>query len=376
MGIRPHFFPINFVLLRSLQCRPISYTNDDSCGNAVDLPLQLQTAYQDLMQHHQAQPPLAIEGSILLREKGGRGYWVARRRAGEKTVEEAIGPDTLETRAVVDAARQQGEVRKRWLRETAADVAVLRAGRCPAPDMLTGRLLAAIAKTGFFAAGGVLGGTQAFRHYPLELGLAAPRISFLMTGDVDLLAPSDLTLAAADRSLTNKLGDLGIEMEAVFPLDPGRPPKWRVGGRLDLEFLSPMARGGEVDRFHEGIGEEVQALKFLDFSLENPIEAVSLYRSGVSIKIPSPQRYALHKLIVSRLRTGAFQQKRQKDLDQAEWLIGALAERRPFELWEALDDLRRRGPRWRKLLSDALAERPNIGPRLKAIEEEFGQAGG
>ena len=341
----------------------------------MDLPLQLQTAYQDLMQHHQAQPRLAIEGSILRREKGGRGYWVARRRVGAKTVEEAIGPDTLETRATVDAARQQGELHKRWLREAAADVAVLRAGRCPAPDMLTGRLLAAIARTGFFAAGGVLGGTQAFRHYPLELGLAAPQVGFLMTGDVDLLAPSGLTLAAADRSLTSKLSDLGIEMESVFPLDPAMPPKWRVGGRLDLDFLSPVARGGEVDRFHKGIGEKVQALKFLDFSLKDPIEAVSLYRSGVLIKVPSPQRYALHKLIVSGLRRGTFQQKRQKDLDQAEWLIGALAERRPFELWEALDDLRRRGPKWRRLLSDALAERPTIGPLLEAIEEEFGQAG-
>src|SRR5690606_21497589 len=117
------------------------------------------------------------------------------------------------------------------------------------------------------------------------------------------------------------------------------------------------ARGGDVDRFHEGIGEQVQALKFLDFSLKEPIAAVSLYRSGVSIKIPSPQRYAQHKLIVSGLRTGAFQRKRQKDVDQAEWLIGELAVRRPFELWEALGVLRRRGHRWRELLNDALTER-------------------
>lgn len=341
----------------------------------MDLPLQLQTAYLDLIQHHQAEPPLAIEGSILRRERGGRGYWVARRRVGAKTVEEAIGPDTPATRAAVDAARNQTEIHKRWSRETAADVAVLRAGRCLAPDMLTGRLLAAIARTGFFAAGGVLGGTQAFRHYPLALGVAAPRVGFLMTGDVDLLAPSGLRLAAADRSLTSKLGDLGIELEAAFPLDPGRPPRWRVGGSLDLEFFSPVARGGEIERFHEGIGEKVQALKFLDFSLEDPIEAVSLYRSGVPIRIPSPQHYALHKLIVAGLRTGTFRQKRQKDLDQAEWLIGVLAERRPFELWKALDEIRRRGSAWRKLLADSQAERPGIGARLDALEEEFGPAG-
>ena len=265
-------------------------------------------------------------------------------------------------------------MRQAWAREASASEAILRSARCPAPDMLTGRLLSAIANTGFFQSGGVLGGTQAFRHYPLELGPQPPPVAHLQTGDMDLLVPSGMRLASLDRSLMAKVADLGIPVETIFPIEQDRSPKWVIGGAIEVELLSNPTRGGKASRMHRGIREHVLALKYLDFVLKDPIDAVSLYRSGIRIAIPSPQRYALHKLLVAQLRSGSFLGKRAKDLDQAEWLVNAMAGGRAFELWEAWNDLNQRGPGWRRLVGRSLSERPAIARILQGVEEAFGPA--
>ena len=339
----------------------------------MNLALQLQTAYHDLLQHHLARPQLTIDGAIVPREKGGRTYWVARKRAGDKVVEQAIGPDTDAVRAQVQEARRLQDIHQSWSRVTAATVAMLRAGKCLAPDVQSGRVLAALSDAGFFRAGGVLAGTQAFRHYPLMLGVPPPQAATLQTGDIDLLAPTGLRLLAPDKSLSRRLIDRGIAMEPVFGMTSDRPPKWRVEGVLDLEFLSPVARGGAASHDHPGIGEKVQALKFLEFLLQGPVDAVSLYRSGVLICLPAPERYALHKLIVANLRTGTFREKRGKDLDQAAWLIAQLASSHSFELWSAWADLRGRGAAWRQHADASLLQRPMAKEALLDLEQTYGQ---
>lgn len=338
----------------------------------MDLSLQLQTAYQDLLQHHLARPNLLIDGSIIEREKAGRKYWATRKRAGDRIVEVAIGPDNEETRATIDEARRLQAIHQSWARVTAANVAMLRAGKCLAPDMQSGRVLAALSEAGFFRAGGVLGGTQAFRHYPMMLGVDPPQMGVLQTGDIDLLAPSALRLLSPQISLSRRIMDLGIKMEAVHGMTADAPRKWRVEGVLDLEFLSTVRRGGAASWDHPGIGEKVQALKFLDFSIESTMDAVSLYRTGVLVKIPAPERYALHKLIVANLRSGTFREKREKDIEQAAWLIDVLAERRGYELWEAWTDLRSRGTKWRQHADASLLGRNRPREALLRLEEVYG----
>lgn len=120
------------------------------------------------------------------------------------------------------------------------------------------------------------------------------------------------------------------------------------------------------------IGESVQALRHLEVTFDGSRDAVSLYRSGVPIKVPAPERYALHKLIVAPLRSGTFREKRRKDLDQASWLLSVLSERRASELWSAWDDLCRRGRTWRERVDASLEERPDARASLDLVEDEFG----
>jgi hypothetical protein len=64
------------------------------------------------------------------------------------------------------------------------------------------------------------------------------------------------------------------------------------------------------------------------------------------VRVTSPKRCAIHKLIVAYARTGTHRAKVEKDLAQAAALIEALVKGRRYELSAALAEARGRGPKW------------------------------
>jgi hypothetical protein len=70
-----------------------------------------------------------------------------------------------------------------------------------------------------------------------------------------------------------------------------------------------------------------QPLRFLVFLILDREPAVLLHATGVLVSVPTPQRFALHKLIVARRRRQG-NPERDKDLFQAQDL---LVSRRPFD---------------------------------------------
>jgi hypothetical protein len=339
------------------------------------LPIPVQTSYQELLQRFGAAPSVSIEGSLVRVEKSGRGYWVARRRVGDRVTEEAIGPDTTEVLARVEAARHEQAAHRAWNERNAALVAMLRAAGALTPDQETGKVLLALSRVGFFRAGGLLSGTHAFRLYPLHLGVEAPRPEMSVTGDVDMLAPSHIRLIGPREALTARLKAAGLAFQTRFGLEEDTPSKLIVGDTVEVEILSPVARGGARTNFHEGPQEWVSALRFLEFLLIGPVRQVALYRGGVEVVIPAPERHALHKLIVAQLRQGPFRQKRENDLAQASWLLDILAVTRPYELWSAYRDMTSGGRSWTRHLTASLAEAPRAGAALARVREEFADPG-
>lgn len=340
----------------------------------ASLPLPTQTAWLELLQRFEARPQVSIEGSIAKIEKIGKGYWVARQRIGDKVVERSIGPDTAEIRELVETARKEQAVWREWNERNAALVAMLRSARALTPDQETGKILLTLSRVGFFRAGGMLGGTNAFRLYPLFLGVDAPASVMSITGDVDMLAPSHIRLAGPREALMQRLRSSGLEFETRFPLTDGDPPKFVVGNNIEIEILSPVSRTGGSSHFHEGIQERVTALKFLEFSLKDPVRLIALYRGGVEVLVPAPERYALHKLIVAQLRQGSCRMKREKDLSQASWLLEILKDARPHETWSALRDITTRGKAWTRHLDASLREAPRAREALMELREEFDPA--
>ena len=93
-----------------------------------------------------------------------------------------------------------------------------------------------------------------------------------------------------------------------------------------------------------------------------------LYRQGVLIQVPRPERFAIHKLIVAeRRREGAGSLKSRKDRAQAAFLIEVLAEEQPDALSDAYAAARDKGPAWRTALENSLDRLPGTRGKLEAV---------
>ena len=222
----------------------------------------------------------------------------------------------------------------------------------PHPSALTGSIVEAFWKAGFFRLRGVLIGTVAFQTYAGLLGSKLPSAS-VMTQDADFArfkAISD----AVDESMPPIL-DVLREVDGSFKpvpnLDPQSVTAFINAGHFRVEFLTPNRgsnkyQGKSADMPALG-GASATPLRFLDFLIKDPVWSAVLHRGGIPVRVPDPARFAVHKLIVSTRRHEKSFAKADKDVIQAGILIEALAKRRSFELGEALVLAEERGPKWK-----------------------------
>ena len=109
-----------------------------------------------------------------------------------------------------------------------------------------------------------------------------------------------------------------------------------------------------------------EPLRFLDFLIYEPVKAVLLHGAGTAVTVPAPERFAVHKLILSRRRKSA-DAKADKDLRQAAVLLQILSQKRPEDLKRAWEEALQRGPNWRELLLAGTAQLPaSVQESLKA----------
>lgn len=325
------------------------------------LPLSVQTTYQSLLDAHLIRAADPLDGTPVLIERGDRSYWYAKVRIGERTLQRYIGPDSPDLRVRMERARAERQDAKAFDRHCGVLAAQLRAATLPAPDRTTARILDAMAKVGVFRLGGTLVGTHAFRMYDSVLGLRVTRQSLAVTEDVDIAAFERLTLVLDDNvspSLAEGFAELRLTPTPSIHKHQ-RTAHWHMPGSATMvDFLTPSFEDDEGLRELKSLGVWAQSLHFLNFLIAEPIPAVAIHRSGTLVQIPRPERYAVHKLIVSQRRRGPNRLKARKDLGQAAALIEALAEDRPSELLDSYVTARNKGPKWRDALDSALAAAP------------------
>lgn len=335
-----------------------------------------QAAYHDLVSLLLDDAMAEIRGAPTARERGGRRYWYDRYRIGNDIHERYLGEDSEELRIRLDrhqALKEQGEERRR---ERARLVRLLRSEQFIGMDGATGSLLAALAKTGLFRLGGVLVGTNAFRNYEGELGLRLTFDQTAMTNDIDIASFEKLSLALGETVMPFIEGVLsGFDFASVPSLDAGKVWRWRQSRSATLvEFLTPSFDDKEELRELAALGVSAQSLHFLNFLIAEPIQAAAVYRDGILIRIPRPERYAIHKLIVAdRRREGADSIKSRKDLMQAEILMAVLAEDRPADLEEAYADAISRGPRWRERIKRSLGRSVDAAALIESVQRRSGR---
>jgi hypothetical protein len=350
---------------------------------AQPLPLPIQTMYAELAER--AQPGQMAEefdpaGSFIKRTIRGGQYWYFRSPMTEGSrPEKYAGPDSPELADRI--ARHRTE--KSGHKDRRALVSALIRSGLRGPDARTGRILEALAKAGVFRLRTVVVGTAAYQTYP---GLIGARLSTTnaMTDDLDLAQFGGISLAVEDTVEIPFLDILrGVDPDfqpvpSIF--SPNHPTRFALGDHYRVEILTPMQ--GPSDDTPVGLPAlktNAQPLRFLDFLIDREVQAVALWGAGIPINVPAPERYALHKLLVSRLRlsTGESQAKATKDMRQAGELISVLSTQRPYELRDMWEELIGRGPRWRQLATEAvsLLDQATGSPAARqALEQIIGEA--
>lgn len=334
--------------------------------NTRSLPLTLHTVLAEL--HDAARPQDGASGGFTVKRIKGRRYWY-RQQAAEDGVRRQVylGAETPELMAAIaaesariESARAGDEVRRNL-------VMGLRGGGFHAPDALTGRTVKALADAGVFENGGVLIGSNALGVMANMLGVALPS-SDLRTEDVDIVQARGVAVASGEMG-EGAGGNIRLEevlkkADPRFASIPGLdarelPTSFRItGGLFRVDMLAPVRRRDEgiVPLPHLGVG--AKALPFLEYLVEKPVSSVMLHGAGIPVAVPSPARFALHKLLVAGERPAVEQAKVRKDLAQAGALLEVLVEERPHDVKEALADLMARGKGWRTRLEAGLGRLP------------------
>jgi hypothetical protein len=307
------------------------------------------TVYADVLQSLEIGD--ADAASIATKTIKGRKYVYATRKDGGARIETYLGvADDPAVKKEVERLRHAAE-RAKSLRSS---VTLLKAGRLPAPSLLLGRILEVVANAGLFNRGMTLVGTAAYQTYAPMLGYYLPTATYA-TNDVDLsvaeFVPKDdeedfhTTLKRADKTF-----------EPLWSSEDTLPKAFRASNGFIVELLTRYGRGRKSPVPIESINAAAVPLSFQEYPAEVTMRALVLYGDGVLVRVPTPARFAVHKLIVAQRRKPAELAKKQKDLRQAQELINILLETDESTLQSELDDARERGKGWKSLINASLRQ--------------------
>lgn len=305
-------------------------------------------------------------GRFISAEVKGRRYWYFDTQDSQgRRKRSYVGPmEDVEITKRVEAFRElKDDIRARRKMVSAL---VNQAG-LPKPDRTAGDIVEALANAGFFRMRGVLVGTVAFQTYSALLGIHLSETA-MMTGDADFAQFHSISVAIDDAM--PPILDVLKEVDTSFrpiPHVSGKPASTQfiTSSRFKVEFLTPNRSTDEYNDRPALMptlgGAAAQSLRFLDFLIFDPRRTVMLHRAGIPVNVPAPERYAVHKLIVStRRKTGDDgSAKSRKDLWQAQQLMEAMIElKMNDDIADAFAEAMDRGPSWRTAISSALRRLP------------------
>lgn len=370
------------------QLCPFSDCYTQSCSTLrIILPVRyvrlgesVQTLYAELLDQLRAADAEAavagLTGTFVSKKIRGRTYWYLQRSEGARKRQIYLGRESPELLARMESASNQRALSAGDERRRRDIVTMLEAGGMFRERASTGVVLRVLADASVFRVGGVLVGTQAFTCIANMLGVSFEKES-LRTADVDVAHDTSIPLGVAEGSEVDMLERLRAKDPLFFAV-PGidsREPStsFKVRGRgLRVDFLTSASNRSRSTKpvYLPHLGVAAQPLKGLDYVIEDNVDAALIAGSGVRVNIPSPARFAFHKLWLSGERNASEMAKARKDLRQAEQILDVLIDDRPADVtaaWTAL------GPRKSLLKGARMALRkvePSLRKRLDALLDE------
>lgn len=342
-----------------------------------ELSLSAQTNFAELAEQaraRRAERSVAdLTGSFNCKQIKGNRYWYWQFRDLEgKLGQIYLGPDNERLRQLVRVRAEGRTQRQDGVARLAHACGSL---GCAGIASQHFKVIHRLAEHGYFRAGGVLMGTHAFIAMGNMLGVHwSDRRKTHDIGSAD--AGKNISLALPTHAATDVHDaitslELGLLPGNSFAVGQGATYFYTKRGDLRIDVLTVAGRSDRIHR-HDRLNVNLQPLKFMELSLEKTTQTVVISgENALVVNIPSPMRYALHKLIVMAEREVQLQTKIAKDAEQVASLVSYGFERIPYALQEAVEDLIRRGKGWRtrtvvglKILADY---HPEIAQQLKDV---------
>ena len=214
------------------------------------------------------------------------------------------------------------------------------------------QILQVFDRLGLWEDGVELIGSWSFLLYQRHCG--APPYP-LRTQDVDFLVPR-IYPQRDPVDLAGALASLGFHVDfaphgAVCFIHPD----------LKVEFLTPERGKGEHPTLNiQPLGVKAVQLRFLDMLFDHSL----VVREGnVSVRIPNPLNFCMHKLIIAQRRQRP--EKAAKDIEQAVHLFSILD---PKEFRSQVEILPKK---WQKLIHKSLAKAHEMIPSESANLKKF-----
>lgn len=324
-------------------------------NEAEIFPLQVRTAYAEALERLEYLGASNLTAnlascSLLIRKISGKEYVYAQGRVADGSPRHVyLGPLNDRSKALVERFNQEKAKASVEQKGIEALAKMLRSVGLPSLDPIEWRVVSALAADGVFRVGGVLVGTIAYRCIAGYLGVRFPSAA-AVTADVDI-ASTTVPVAIIPEVVCPQTALERLEMGFSPMLEADTTlygSRFKAGdGEFKVEFLTPL-KGRDTGKRTEirQLGVPAIPLRFLDYLIEEPVAAIALGRKPVLVRVPSPARFAVHKLIVAQERKGS--PKSQKDLEQSYDLQKVLLKIDPEGLEEAFDEARQRGPGWLK----------------------------
>ena len=334
------------------------------------LPGTTQTAYSTLLQKVQSSRYAKLnQVGFTTKRLKDTDYWYCQYTDISGTRRQRyIGIDNEALREDIEAAKNAQLASTSILADRKRLVAMITAGGATPEKGRPAKILEKLSDAGVFDAGGLLIGSYAFACYGNLLG-----VSF----DETMRRTEDMDIACDPCIEIGIMCDLKADVVAVAPemvmpkqINPWVPPYDMVASDgFKLEFLTSRPHPShkapvKIERF----GVNALPLEFLEFIMQNSVQAVVLYGAGSLVNIPDPARFALHKLAVSQLRLPSNPEKRRKDLAQASAVIEYLLEENPGSLLLATDAANALGDAFTSFVKSGISNMPSklLAEKLQA----------
>lgn len=294
----------------------------------------------------------SLPGSFSRKKIKEKSYWYYQTADLTGTQKQIfLGPATDTLTALIDVHRK-GSDKKLHLRRLSQQA--IFAG-CTSITPTHAKILLRLADAGFFQAGGILVGTHVFMGYQNYLGVRwvsdaqTLDLDFAHAGkNVSIAIPSDVQMDMGSAIESLKMGFVPVQSLTTY-VKSNEPD-------LQIDFVTCMHRGGDTPVLVKALNATMQPLKFMEFSMESPIQMTLLSQQGpILVNVPPPEKYAVHKLLVHGERPQKMRVKAKKDLEQAAALVEYLGDNDADALNEAWRDLIGRGSGWRSRSMEGLA---------------------